>query len=644
VRDTWRATHSTSASHDSLSRVLPGSTSDPVAAIDSDTVTQTLESSKGRRFIGPFFDASTSSLDLDGFSCLWLFPNDHEPWFRRPPSSINGPPGWEKWKLDVPDVPTLDYEQLQSLDSVSNEKRRDMCQAVDWCTNAESFRSRLRPDWKFPTTERRSTDFESAQEELKRDKYISPIDQRDIKCAIKAFSVPKIKKKTRRAILDARPVNEGMKEVPHVKLPSQEDIDECVRTYQYFVELDGKGWFHQFDLSPEIRAYFTIRLGKRSYRWHRMPMGWAYSVWIAQKTSEFLADFSLPNGVRIIVYIDNIYIFGNEKENINAAVKLFLERCQKVNAQFSITTPLTQVGIVLGMQVDLNSKTVKLPEDFVMKIKKAQINLDGLFDNASVHTRLLWKLFGCLQWGARVQHSHMYKYPRYTAWLSHRARQLQMDPALWDRGCRIWPKALSDLHRLCVDICENIPRIVTKPSDQKHTVFTDASNVGYGVVHEKTGRSFGKRWTVDMTRHCIAIKELYGAVRGIIDTVNCYPDTKHVHLVIDNTNVVSWITKRRAACFFGNRLLKDLFEALGHRTISTEWIPSADNPADAPSRTPWNFGDGMSEPDRSDFDRGLIARCSTKQVQRHATSSKDAGRFHGLGVHLVPTDIKNVLA
>jgi len=57
------------------------------------------------------------------------------------------------------------------------------------------------------------------------------------------------------------PVNEEMKEVPHLELQTQEDIDTCVLTYKHFAELDGKGLFHPFGLSPKIRAYFTLKFG-----------------------------------------------------------------------------------------------------------------------------------------------------------------------------------------------------------------------------------------------------------------------------------------------------------------------------------------------------------------------------------------------
>ena len=534
------------------------------------------EQSSVRRFDN-FFDA----YDCDYW---WLSTDDREPWFQRPPHRSSGPPGWEKWALDVPPVPTLDYQQLRAMTSKSEQTKSDMCQGLDWCTDLRSFESRLRPGWVFSSRAHRSKDFEGAEEQLLRDGYTSPISRSKIKCAIRGFAVPKVKKRKRRAVLDGRAVNEGMKEVPHVRLPSQSDIDECVLKYNYFVELDGTGWFHQFALGEGIPAYFAMQFGSRTYQWNRMPMGWAYSVWIAQKTTEFLADFELPNGVRIVVYIDNVYVFGMDKDSIDDAVRVFLDRCKLANAQFSVTTPLTHAGVVLGMEVELQRKTVRLPENFVEKIMAAQHNLDGLFNNESVHTRLLWKLFGCLQWGARVLHVHMYKYPRWSAWLSHRAGQLHSNPSLWDRGCRIWPKALNDLARLCADICANWERTIRITSTMSRTVFTDASDVGYGISH-LGGRTFGRRWTSTMTRHTIALRELYGSVEGVKDTVAMYPDAEHIHLVGDNTNVIAWIKKRKAPSFYGNRLLNDLFAALGARTLSTEWIPSADNPADAPSRS-----------------------------------------------------------
>jgi len=618
---------------------------DDKTPLDPDVVPQALGPLKGPRHIEAFLDTEF------GYDCdLWwmsmgLWTNlqasgDREPWFVRPPTRPSGPPGWKKWALDVPNVPTLDYHRLRAMQSKSDMSKADMCQAIDWCSDLKSFESLIRPNWRFLATKSRSTDFEASVDQLLRDGYTSPISRRQIKCAIKGFAVPKIKKKTRRAILDARPVNEGMKEVPHVRLPTQSDIDECVRDYKYFVELDGKGWFHQFGLGEGIPAYFTMKFGAKTFQWNRMPMGWSYSVWIAQKTTEFLADFLLPNGVRIIVYVDNVYVFGSDEKNIGLAVETFLDRCRQVSAQFSITTPLTSTGVVLGMEVDLIRKTVKLPVDFVNKIQMAKNNLSGLFDDSrgrgsgsnsssyqSVHTRLLWKLFGCLHWGARVLQTHMYRYPRWSAWLSHRARQLHDNPTLWDRGCRIWPKALRDLRQLCTDICANPERTVKNNSANSHTVFTDASDVGYGVCHHRKGRTFGRRWTTGMTRHTIALRELYASVEGIKDTVVSYPDSEHVHLVGDNTNVIAWIKKKKAPTFFGNRLLQDLFTALGHRTLTTEWIPSADNPADEPSRSPWKYGDGMSGPDSDVTGVPSPELRKTSSTARHV--SNDVGRFTG---------------
>jgi hypothetical protein len=99
-----------------------------------------------------------------------------------------------------------------------------------------------------------------------------------------------------------------------------------------------------------------------------MPMGWSHAVYVAHTTSLALADFRQEDFF-ILVYIDNIYIFGNDESTIGAATSRFLERSEQVGAKFEITTPVTSDLTILGIQCNLANKTFSLPESFTSKFR-----------------------------------------------------------------------------------------------------------------------------------------------------------------------------------------------------------------------------------------------------------------------------------
>jgi hypothetical protein len=96
-----------------------------------------------------------------------------------------------------------------------------------------------------------------------------------------------------------------------------------------------------------------------------------------------------------------------------------------------------------------------------------------------------------------------------------------------------------------------------------------------------------------MKEHTIAERELYAAGRAIVDTVRSATclnvRLKRITLYIDNTNCVSWLTKRRAKNYFVNALLRDTISALGSVELVVSYIRSEENPADRPSREPGNY-------------------------------------------------------
>ena len=127
-----------------------------------------------------------------------------------------------------------------------------------------------------------------------------------------------------------------------------------------------------------------------------------------------------------------------------------------------------------------------------------------------------------------------------------------------------------------------------------HTVFTDASDVGFGFIHDgAVNHTRAAVWTSTMQERTIAERELYAAKMGIADAVEWHAlnnvKLRELHLVTDNTNCVSWLTKRRGKSFYVNAILKEVSDILGKISLIVTYIQSIDNPADRPSRVPWEY-------------------------------------------------------
>ena len=541
-----------------------------------------------------------------------------------------GPEGWTDWPLDIPDVNVMCYKALRELDNKTAEKRENMSRAIALCTDVEEFKKLfVNERWNLFTGSagpQRSKDFEKDAAMLKQLRYTKPMSRRKIKCVIRGFCVPKLKKKKKRTILDARAVGDAQKRPPAVLLAALEDVEECVRKYKYVTELDGKGWFHQHGLSDEIAAFFGLQLGKERVAWTRLPMGWSYSVFCAHSVAEFLVDFECGDGVRILVYIDNVYVFSENEEKGREAVKEFLRRCEKVGAVFEVSTESTaKEATVLGTRVDMSEKTVRLPEDFINKLTEIRKEINLLFGEHGVSNRLLWKLFGNLMWGARVLRKRLHDFPHFTAWLSKRAADLHDREDLWEAPCYIWPRAREELEMLCDEILLAQPRSVKLPTGLAHTLHTDASDVGHGVVHDSAilTAEKGNRFSSVMKRHTIALRELYAAVAGVMDAIDMRPEIRHIVLYVDNTNAAAWLSKGKANTFFGNKLLSTLYTALGTRTLEVHWEPSAQNPADHPSRHPHKYG-GMCGPKSATTLGGCCARSMAKESSKAAKDHLNA--------------------
>jgi hypothetical protein len=117
------------------------------------------------------------------------------------------------------------------------------------------------------------------------------------RCVMTAFTTPK-KLGDERFVLDGRPLNARMSRPPPMELPRLRDLVRDIKAAKWAVLADGKNWFYQFPISPDVGRFFGVRLGgPRGGRAHAdaadgfltvLCMGWSWAPYIAQTASAAL--------------------------------------------------------------------------------------------------------------------------------------------------------------------------------------------------------------------------------------------------------------------------------------------------------------------------------------------------------------------
>lgn len=136
-------------------------------------------------------------------------------------------------------------------------------------------------------------------------------------------------------------------------IPTFDDVTSKLSGMEFFSVLDLKDGFYHVRLSPESRKLCTFATPFGNYRYIRMPFGIKTGPKVFQKLNfENFGDIS-----NVIIYFDDILIFGRTKQEHDLALITVLKRARERNIKFNINK--VQIGLkqvrYLGHIFELNS-------------------------------------------------------------------------------------------------------------------------------------------------------------------------------------------------------------------------------------------------------------------------------------------------
>lgn len=295
------------------------------------------------------------------------------------------------------------------------------------------------------------------------------------RCSVKAFSVPEWAKERRRPIFWPD-INTSIDRSLLLKdfIPLRREVRQKVAESKWSIQYDFASWYDQLPLHPEISPFFSVNgstcLGS-------LPMGFRPSAEVAQLVSQSIADFPLPKGVSVVVYIDNIRFGGNEKEKVEEAAREFLRRVDLVGGILNGCDVIaTQKEDFLGEHFNLVKGTRCLTKNTVEKVKTAlQVAPSQL------SFRQVAAIFGLLFYGIEVLNISLAPY--YQALRYYRSTMAIVTS--WNAKAPPMSKtALAQLSSCLKLMKHNVPTHIWKEENSfpDLTIYCDASAAGWGAV------------------------------------------------------------------------------------------------------------------------------------------------------------------
>lgn len=309
-----------------------------------------------------------------------------------------------------------------------------------------------------------------------------------------------------RLVIDARPANRWFKTPPVVTLPSPEVFSRFVSTApgavfiaksdldNYYHRLRLPGWLVPFFALPPVRAADVGLRQDTAWTYpclKSLPMGWSFSVFLAQLAHEFVvyksgclspsaalsgvSSWSLrEREVRHLIYIDDVVFFGRCKLAVDSVQERYMSAMNTCGLQLKMTKLVAASAgpvKVLGFMVDGESGVVRLSDAAVDDLDRAT---SALLAVAEVNGTVFQRLLGKWIWSIL---------PKRLAF-AVLAESFRFARVAEGKIFQVWPSVKNEMRVLRA----LLPLLRT---DMYHAVFdrtlaTDASLFGFGVTSAPT--------------------------------------------------------------------------------------------------------------------------------------------------------------
>ncbi len=385
-----------------------------------------------------------------------------------------------------------------------------------------------------------------------------------------------------RVIYPVCPLNDACIAPHPTPTPHLHTFIATVLDSQFAFTADLKGWFFALAIPPSVAArYFAVRRGGQWFGCVRGLLGWRWMPYImASIAHHLLCDAAESEGGRGLTWIDNLTgLFGSMTAASSALSRLRL-RCASLGATLHDVSPPSQRISVVGLEFDLICRRWRLASAWARRWIAAAAACDTA---RSLPLRRVWTLVGGCVWVAFAAMLPL-------TWVGESLRYVSTLAGRWQRGLVqldelvAYPRRVRDVARavatyLCRNPWRSLCTAVTRP------VFSDACGAGgLGMLVPSRHGYLEASDVIHPAPHInvlesiaasIAVRSSYAPPRGSV-----------VPVVVDST-VTGWQWHRgRGRPDDADAAFRRAYEWAAHHRVALAVfiLPSADQPADSPSR------------------------------------------------------------
>ena len=353
------------------------------------------------------------------------------------------------------------------------------------------------------------------------------------------YTVPK-KNGKRRPVINLRWVNEHIKKI-HFKMSTMKDVKQALTKNCWMASLDLTDCFWGLPLDEKDQRACAFQWRGKNYVFRCLPFGLSLSPYFITKLYRNVVEHLQARGHRVIIYIDDILILGNNKKECERSVQA-VRSClhdlgARINEEKSHTTP-TQKLEYLGFILDSKAMKIWTPAKKLLNTKKA---LKGFLRKDLATPREAASILGKMNslsdalLPARVHTAAIHDF---------KVQTLQRSNNNWDQRATI-PQAATDDAQWWLKNLQALNGREIHPPAKDYDAGTDASDFGWGAwIRTPEGKlhRWGGLFTTAQAKEHINFKELL-AVKYFLDS--CPVDLQHktVDVGIDNMTTIWYLRK-----------------------------------------------------------------------------------------------------
>ena len=229
---------------------------------------------------------------------------------------------------------------------------------------------------------------------------IEPVSDSSIGFISDLFVIPK-RSGGFRPIVNLKGLNKFIK-TERFKMEGVGTLQEIIRPNDFFVKINLKDAYLTVPIHPEDRRFLRIFWEGVLYQFRCLPFGLSPAPWLFTKIVKPIVTFLRKQGLRLVIYLDDILILNSCAEGARRDFLLVVsvfESCGfLINLEKSVGTP-NQVMEYLGLIVDSRSLSLSLRPEKVAEIIELCRNA---LKHVSISLREVAKILGNLAWAIKA--------------------------------------------------------------------------------------------------------------------------------------------------------------------------------------------------------------------------------------------------